>query len=177
LRARFLFVLIVIFSATVWAADNVARLNIKEGLWEIKSTHTVTGAPSIPPESLAKMTPEQRAQVEGMMKQNGIGAPATEVRKECVTKEKLDKLSVFNDDRKNSKCDRNVVNSTGSKLEMKIHCQGSQHDTEGTFILEILSSDVVKGKSHFVTNAKGNEMNMDFTFDGRYLGAACGDVK
>ena len=53
-------------------------------------THSMSGMPAIPnipPDVLAKMPPEQRARVEAAMK----GGPSTDVRKECITKEKLEK--------------------------------------------------------------------------------------
>src|ERR1019366_3829941 len=86
-----------------------------------------------------KMTPEQRARVEAAMK----GGPSTDVRKECIKKEKLEKHSAFSNNRGN--CTRTVVNSTGSKLEVKIHCAEKQASTDGTLVLETVGSDRVKG--------------------------------
>jgi hypothetical protein len=176
LQAKHVFALIVFSSLTIWAADSIARLNIKEGLWEVTSTHSMTGM-SIPPENLAKMPPEERARVEAMMKQNGFGAPLTEVKKECITREKLDKQVAFTAN--TSKCTRTIVSSTGSKLEMKLRCEreGKENEGDGTFLLEVVSPDMIKGTAKFASISRGRGMNMDFTFDGRYLGSACGDVK
>jgi uncharacterized protein DUF3617 len=171
---KVLLALIVLSSLGLWAADGVTPLNVKEGLWENTVTRSMTGMPNmpaIPPEALAKMPPEQRARVEAMMK----GGATTDVRKECVTKEKLEKRSAFSDNR--GDCTRTVVNSTGSKLEVKFHCEEKQASTDGTLVLEALSSDNVKGTMHSVTNTHGQTMNMDFTFSSKYLGPACGDVK
>ena len=173
MRTKLLFALIVFSSLTLWAADTITRLNIKEGLWEMTSTHSMAGMPAIPPETLAKMTPEQRARMEAAMKPSGAGGPTTNVRKECITKEKLEKRSAFDENRKD--CTRTVVSSTGSKLEMKIHCEGKEQGTDGTFLLEAVSSENVKGTMQFVTNSNGRTMNMNITF--RYLGPTCGDVK
>jgi hypothetical protein len=61
---------------------------------------------------------------------------------------------------------------------MKIHCEEKQQaSTDGTFLLEAVSSDNVKGTMQFVTNTIGRTMNMNFTFSSRYLGPACGDVR
>jgi len=167
--------LIAVCSLTLWAADNFTPLNVKEGLWEVTVTHTMSGmpaTPNIPPDALAKMPPEQRARVEAMMK----GTPSTDVRKECVTKEKLQKNSAFSNNR--GDCTRTLVTSTGSKLEVKIHCQEKQSTTDGTLVLEALSSDGVKGTMHSVSNSNsGHNMNMDLTFSSKYLGPVCGDVK
>ena len=177
MKTFFLLALIVSFSIALWAADGLPRLNVKEGLWEMTTTRSMTGMPPIPADSLAKMTPEQRAKVEAMMSQNGMGAPATNVRKECVTKEKLDKQSAFAEDRKDKKCTRTVVNSTGRKMEVKIHCEGNQNDGDGTMVLEVIDADTVKGTVQFGSNGNGRAMTVNMTFTGRYLGSDCGDVK
>lgn len=170
-------------SRPLWATDNITPLNVKEGLWEVTSTHSMTGMPAmpamptIPPETLAKMPPEQRAKVEAMMK-GGMGAPKTEVRRDCVTKEKLQKQMAFDQNKK--ECTRAVVSSTGSRLEVKFHCEGQGKDqmsTDGTFLVEVTSSDSAKGSMHSVTSGNGRTMNMDFTFSSKYLGPTCGDVK
>ena len=172
--ARFFLAMIVFSSLTLWAADSITPLNVKEGLWEMTVTHSMSGmpaTPNIPPDVLAKMPPEQRARVEAAMK----GGPSTDVRKECITKEKLEKHSAFSNNR--GDCTRTVVNSTGSKLEVKIHCEEKQASTDGTLVLETVGSDRVKGTMQSVTNANGHTMNMNFTFSSKYLGPACGDVK
>jgi hypothetical protein len=175
MRTNFILIAIVVFSLTLFAADKITPLNVKEGLWEMTVTHSMTGMPampSIPPDALAKMPPEQRARMEAMMK----GGATTDVHKECVTKEKLEKQSAFSDDRK--ECTRTVLNSTSSKLEMKIHCKGEEQGTmDGTLRVEAIGSDNVKGKMEAATSASGRSMNMNFTFSSRYLGPACGDVK
>ena len=174
MRTKFFLALIVFSSLTLWAADNITPLNVKEGLWEMTVTHSMSGMPAIPnipPDVLAKMPAEQRARVEAAMK----GGPSTNVRKECITKEKLEKHSVFSNNR--GDCTRTVVNSTGSKLEVKVHCEEKQASTDGTLVLETVGSDRVKGTMEAVTNANGHTMNMNFTFSSKYLGPACGDVK
>jgi hypothetical protein len=174
MRNKLLLVPIVLCPLIFWAADNITPLNVKEGLWEVTVTHSMTGMPvmpNLPPDALAKLPPEQRARVEAMMK----GSSSTDVRKECVTKEKLEKQSVFNVNR--GDCTRTVVNSTGSKLDVKFHCEEKQSSSDGTLAIEAIASDNVKATMHSVTNANGHTMNMDFTISSKYLGPACGDVK
>lgn len=176
MRTNLILIAIVCFALPLFAGDKITPLNVKEGLWEMTVTHSMTGMPAmpaIPPDTLAQMPPEQRARIEAMMK----GGASTDVHKQCITKEKLEKQSAFSDDRK--ECTRTVLNSTGSKLEMKIHCEksGEQGAMDGTLLVEVVGSDNVNGKMHSVTNANGRTMNMDFTFSSRYLGPACGDVK
>jgi hypothetical protein len=170
-----LLAVIVCFSLTLFAADKFTPLNIKEGLWEMTVTFSMTGMPAmpaIPPEALAKMTPEQRARIEGVMNNKPI------VQKECITKEKLEKASAFNVNRNdNSQCTRTIVNSTGSKIEMKIHCEGKQVSTDGTLVVETVGTDATKGTMHMVSSGSDHKMTNDMTFSSKYLGPTCGDVK
>jgi len=173
---RNLLFLAVMFSCSLalFAADSLTSLNVKEGLWEVTVTHTMSGMqamPNIPPDALAKLPPEQRAKVEAMMK----GGPSTDVRKECVTKDKLQKHSAFSNNR--GDCTRTVVSETGRKLEVKFHCEEKESSSDGTFSMEALGSDNVKGTMHLVSNSGGHTMNMDMTINSKYLGAECGDVK
>jgi hypothetical protein len=173
MRPKLLLGLTVLSALALWASDKITPLNVKEGLWEMTVTHSMTGMPAanIPPETLAKLPPEQRAHMEAMMK----GAPSTSVRKECITKEKLEKYSAFDANRGN--CTRTVITSTAGKLEMKFHCEEKQSSSDGTFLVEAMGSDSVKGTMHSVTNNNGRTMNMDFTINSKYLGPSCGDVK
>jgi hypothetical protein len=65
---------------SAWAADDIRPFDAKTGLWETTSTMEMPGMPSmpampqIPPEQLAKMSPQQRAQVEAMLKARGGAA-------------------------------------------------------------------------------------------------------
>lgn len=175
MRSALLLAATAVCLLTLGAADEITPFNVKEGLWEVTVTHSMTGmpaAPNLPPDALAKMPPEQRARVEAMMK----GAPSTDVRKDCVTKEKLEKHTAFSNNR--GECTRTVVTSTGSKLELKFHCEEKQSSSDGTFLMEAVASDNVKGTMHMVINpSNGHTMNMDFTISSKYLGPACGDVK
>jgi hypothetical protein len=175
MRNKLLLALIVFCVLTLCVADNVTPLNVKEGLWEVTVSHSMSGmpaTPNIPPDALAKMPPEQRARMEAMMK----GTPSTDVRKECITKEKLERHSAFSNNR--GDCTRTVVSSTGSKLEVKFHCEEKQSSSDGNILIEALGSDNVKGTTHLVTNtSSGHTMTMDFTITSKYLGPACGDVK
>ena len=178
MRTRILLTPIILCSFAVWAADKIVPPNIKIGLWEITETHNMSGMPpmpAIPPEALAQMTPEQRAQVEAQMKGSMGGGPKSTTRKSCVTKEKLEKDSVFGDDRK--ECTRTVLNSSSTSTEVKIQCKEKEMTSEGTFKFVALSPESVKGTVRMVMTGEGRTMNMNVDFLSKYLGSACGDVK
>jgi hypothetical protein len=162
----------------VWAADKIVPPNIKIGLWEITETHNMTGMPSmptIPPEALAQMTPEQRAQVEAQMKSSLGGGQKPTTRKYCVTKEKLEKDSVFGEER--NECTRTVLSSSSTSTEVKIQCKEKDMTSDGTFKFVALTPESVKGTMRMVMTGQGRNMNMNLDFISKYLGTECGDVK
>jgi hypothetical protein len=178
MRTRILLAVMVLFSCAVWAEDKVVPPNIKLGLWEITETHNMTGMPpmpAVPPDALAQMSPEQRAQIEAHTKESFGGKPKVTTRKYCVTREKLEKDSLFGDDRK--ECTRTVLNSSSTKTEVKIQCKEKDMTSDGTFKFEALTPESVKGTLRMVMTGKDQTMHMDLDFLSKYLGAACGDVK
>jgi hypothetical protein len=170
-----LFAAIILWSFGIWAADKVQPLDIKVGLWEVTTTSTTSGMPPIPAEALAQMTPDQRARMEESMKGAMSGKPKTTTRKDCVTKEKLNKDYLFGEERK--QCTRTVITASSSKTEMKMQCQEENMKMDGTFRLEAVSSEQVKGTMKMVASGGGRAMNIDMDFNGRYLGPVCGDTK
>jgi hypothetical protein len=175
MESKFAFALIFFVALTARSADTITPLNVKPGLWEMSVTHSMSGAVPISDDKLAKLTPEQRARVEAAMGQAGLGAPATDVHKECVTKEKLEKDRAFGSDRKG--CTRTILTSSSTKLEAKMHCEEDQRKTDGTLFLEVVSSDNVKGNMDATVSSGSRTMNMHFTFNSKYLGSNCGDVQ
>lgn len=173
MRTKSLLSLIILFSSAVWGADKIQPLDVKMGLWEVTNTTATTGLPPIPPEVLARMPPEQQAAL-------GARGPKTTTRKDCITKEKLDKQMLFGEERK--ECTRTVVSSSSSKLEMKIQCTQGGTKMDGTFRLDVLNSENVRGAMQFKAasadqTASMNVMNVNSDFTAKWLSPVCGDVK
>ncbi|MFY9559809.1 MAG: DUF3617 domain-containing protein [Terriglobales bacterium] len=173
MRTRILLTLIILCSSAVWAAGKIQPLDVKMGLWEVTHTSAMTGMPSLPPEALANMTPEQRAMMEATMRKQSNLRPTAE--KECMTKEKMDKNSIFDTDSK--ECTRTVVSSSGSKLEMKIQCVHEGHKMDGTFRLDVINSENVKGTVQVSSTDPGQPVKINSNFTAKWLGRACGTVK
>jgi len=177
MRTTLFFLLIALFSSAAFAADKIVPPNIKIGLWEITETHAMTGMPpmTIPPEALAQMPPEQRAKIEAQMKNALSGTPKTTTRKNCMTKEKLEKDTLFDENRQ--QCTRTVLSSTSTTTEMKIHCAENDMTSDGTVKFQALSQESVKGTVRMVMTGHDRTMNMNVDFVSKYLGPICGDVK
>jgi len=181
MRVKLLLGLIVVMSLALLAQNKFTPPNVKEGLWEITLTHSTSGAPGgMPADALARLSPEQRAQVEAIMKQKGVSMSGnTTVVKNCVTKEKLAKGMAFSQNRGN--CTPTIVSSSPSHMEMKLHCEdtdnGKKTTVDGTTAVDVVSSDSVKGTTHLVTKSQDHTMTSDMSFTSKYLGSSCGDVK
>jgi hypothetical protein len=151
---------------------NVA-LNVKLGLWEMTSTSETSG---MPPIDTSKMTPEVRARIEAAMKARGGTPSSPTVRRDCLTKEKLADAA-FQDPRANgSSCKRTIVTNTPALMEMHIECASPRAMT-GDFRVEVLASDNVKVTTKMVAGEGAQVMNINGTTNGKWVSAACGDVK
>ncbi|MFZ3341481.1 MAG: DUF3617 family protein [Terriglobales bacterium] len=176
MRMKLVFGLIILFPVTAMAGN---IFNAKEGLWETTVTTSGAGMQGMSADTLAKMTPEQRAMVEQVMKQRGISMDGNTIRvKSCVTKDKIAKGEAFSDNRKDSgDCTHTVVKQTASHIEAKFHCASKKGDTtEGTVNVDIVG-DGVKGVTHVTNTSDGNTRTFETNFTSKYLGPDCGDVK
>jgi hypothetical protein len=171
--------LALLASTAVWAADPTP-LDIKTGEWEYTVTTQMSGMPQmakqipqIPPDQLAKMPPDQRAKVEAALKQaSGMasGQPTTNTSKNCVKKEDLAKLNPGGDDRN---CKLTVVNSSRSKLDLKMDCDsnGTKYTSTGT--VEAPSSETLKFHVQMASTTNGTPMNMTINGTGKWLSSTC----
>ena len=75
-------------SAVLSLPVSAASFNARPGAWEMVLSTTIAGNP-IPPETMAKMTPEKRALVEEALKAR-VSNPIAATYKVCITQEELD---------------------------------------------------------------------------------------
>jgi len=165
--------MVLLLGSAAWGEK--LPFNVKTGLWETTSTHTMQGELPMSPELMAKLTPEQRARVEAALKgEANNGKPTTRTYKSCLTKEQLDRGTAFNNTKE---CTETPVTSTTSKLTVKMTCETEGMKANGTVEFAALSSDYVKGTGHMTVNGGGHTMTTDSTFDSKWLGSDCGSVK
>jgi len=162
-------------SAAVATAAMATTIDVKPGLWEVTSQGETSGMPPIPPQALAHMTPEQRAQVMAAM-QGHMNQP--NVSRSCVTQKMIDRGMSFDRNRGGDHCTQTVTGSTSRSLDLKIVCTGEQHqDTHGTMHIEATSRETFSGSFDMVSTDGENRMTMKRTMNGKWLGSDCGDVK
>jgi hypothetical protein len=159
-----------------WAADEIRALDAKVGLWE--SAVTMSGMPAmpnmpqIPPETLAKMSPQQRAQMEAMMKSRSGAAPMT--TKVCLTRESLNSGAMGQADKS---CTHKVISSSSSRQVVRVECIHGEVKTSGEMTVEMVDREHIKGSMAMKSTAAGQNTEVKMTFNNKWIAADCGDVK
>jgi Protein of unknown function (DUF3617) len=168
----------LLLSSAALPAQDIKPFDVKLGLWETTSTTEMSGMampnmPQIPPDALSRMPPEQRARVEAMMKGRG-GAARPVTTKVCITKETLAHAGAFGQTDKS--CTMTVVSSTPSKQVMHMDCTRQENHMSGDMTVERVDTEHAKGS--MVMKSEGEHaVNMKMSFENKWLGADCGDVK
>jgi hypothetical protein len=162
--------------AAVVTAAVAATLNVKPGLWEITSQGEASGMPPIPPQALAQMSPEQRAQMMAAM-QSAMGRMnQPNVMRSCVTQKMLDRGLDLQHQGDNENCKQTVVGSTSHSLDLRMECTGQQK-TNGTMHIDALNPQTFSGTFNMVSTDGTNTMTVKRTMQGKWLGSDCGNVK
>jgi Protein of unknown function (DUF3617) len=157
--------------SAVWGAD-FRTLDVKTGQWETTVSGQTTGMPPIPDEVLNRLTPEQRAKMQAMMQANSGSKPT--VSRTCMTAKDLEKgFNAAEQSAAASSCSRVVVNSTGSKQEIRMECASGGTKSSGSIKLEAVDSEHVKGSMQMTSSNDGHTMNMNYTFASKWVGPAC----
>jgi hypothetical protein len=150
------------------AAD---KLDVKPGLWEITSSHHITGIPPMPKEWVDKVTPEQRAAMETAFRKESEKGPQTDTERECITKEDAERPFDLGD----KDCTQTVVRTTRTTQEVRLSCNG---ETKGTGVLRVTTPtpETMTGSLDLQLGDGGKDaMRMKSEIKGRWLGPDCGD--
>lgn len=173
MKTTFLSAIVLLTPFACVAADT--PFDIKPGLWDITTTTQMSGMPPIP--NLDQMTPEQRARVEGAMKRMS-GAPHTSTRKQCVTKESIDKAIADATSNKNNSCAPKIASMSASKIVMHLDCpEKNEMKSNGDFVIERLDSEHFKGSGAITAAGGGHTMDVKWSMTGAFVSSNCGSVK
>lgn len=152
--------------ATAQAADT---LDVKKGLWETTTTVESSGTPPIPPEAMARMTPQQQAMMQERMKdamgQNG--KPRTDRR--CITQKDIDQA--FTDPDQTGGCKWTPVKTSSHVYDADATCQGRMAGS-GKLHIEATDPEHVRG----TTDMTMGTMHVKGTFLGKWLSGDCGSI-
>jgi hypothetical protein len=152
-----------------------ATLDVRTGLWEVTSTGETTGMPPIPPEALARMPPQQRAQVQASIAAAMGQSSKPDVTRSCITEKTLQRGMDFNE-RERANCKRTLLSSSSSQIDVRMECTGSEK-TNGTFHIEAIDRQAIRGNLNLVVTNGANTMTIRRTMQGKWLGSDCGGVK
>jgi len=145
-------------------------LNAKPGAWEMSVTTLTTGNP-IPADVLAKMPPDERAQVETAMKARS-GKPDTQVFKSCVTQKDLDQNSMIKSEG-DSKCSKKIVSQSATKIVIDQVCPAPLAST-GKATIEARTPERIVS---VIDTAQGTGGKIHVDIKGRWLGASCEGIE
>jgi hypothetical protein len=150
------------------AAD---KLDVKPGLWEITSTHQISGIPPMPKEWQDKVTPEQRAAMETAFKKETEKGPQTDTERECITKQESEQPFDVGDSKD---CTQTVVRTTRTTQEVRLSCTG---EYKGTGVLRITTPtpETMSGSLDLQLGDAKDAMKVKSQLQGRWLGPDCGD--
>jgi hypothetical protein len=150
------------------AAD---KLDVKPGLWEITSTHQITGIPPMPKEWADKVTPEQRAAMETAFKKEAEKGPQTDTETECITKQQAEQPFDVGDTKD---CTQKVVRTTRTTQEVHLTCTG---EVQGTGVLRVTTPtpETMTGSLDLQLGDDKDAMKVKSQLKGRWLGPDCGD--
>jgi hypothetical protein len=154
------------------------KFDVKPGLWETTTAtevggKTMSAMPAIPPEVLAKMTPEQRARMQAMMSIGGPGKPMTD--QSCVTEKQLEHgFQPETDDQQSCKVES--MTSTGKTQEVHLVCTNSQGKGTGVLKVTATSRESYEGTMDMEMVVAGHPATIKIHMKGKWLGANCGSV-
>ena len=156
---------------SVWADT----FNIKPGSWELTVT-SVTSGMKLSPEMAAKLTPQQRTQMEQMLKARQ-GKPHTTTIHSCLTKndiaqDRIIKEMEDEDDDGAVHCKVTVISKSSSKLILDTKCPAPTASTTH-FTIEAKTPDTIEATGEREQQGSGKSR---MTIKGRWVGASCLDV-
>jgi hypothetical protein len=153
-----------------FAAGGQDRLDIRTGTWEITATTHMSGTP-LSNEMLSKMTPEQRAEVQAAMREEAAKGPQTEVSRECITPEEVERPFASAD---LENCTQQIVRTTRTTQEARLQCTG---EYKGSGLLRVTAPNPQTMTATLELSAGDGPtpFTIKAQMKGRWLAAACED--
>lgn len=160
-------------AALAGAAHAQSSPPIKPGLWQVQVENDGQKMPDMS-EHLKNMPPEQRKQVEAMMKQRGVdmsgGAGGMKV---CHTKESLDQ-GRWQAEQGNCKTD--ILSRSSTQWKWRSACTHPKAESVGEANFDNAESYTVVSTTT-MAGPGGTPKTVKSTIRSKWLGADCGDLK
>jgi Protein of unknown function (DUF3617) len=161
---------LAVCAALPFAAGGQDRLDIRTGTWEITATTHMSGTP-LSNEMLSKMTPEQRAEVQAAMREEAAKGPQTEVSRECITPEEVERPFASAD---LENCTQQIVRTTRTTQEARLQCTG---EYKGSGLLRVTAPNPQTMTATLELSAGDGPtpFTIKAQMKGRWLAPACED--
>jgi hypothetical protein len=150
---------------------------IKPGLWQMRMEQDNPEMAARMREmeaQMSKMSPEQRQQMEAMMKQHGVSIASPGEIRMCYTKEQLSS-DEWQGRHKDTSCKTDTTRSGNSWKFHSVCPPPRASETEGEAVFA--SPERYTVKSSTTTTEGGRPKTIKMTVVSSWLGADCGDVK
>jgi hypothetical protein len=162
-----------VFTVAAQSAQAPTKLPIKEGLWQTHIEREVDGQkPPDMSERMKTMSPEARAHVEAMMKQQGIDPGSDGVRRMCFSQAMIEQGRLA-EEQMNCKTDYSTRSATSWKWHT--NCPQLNYQGDGEAVFSDTENYVVKSSG--VMTVAGKTRNSKSTITSKWLSADCGDLK
>ncbi len=152
----------------------------KPGLWEVQNTTKSPDMPKMPDmnEAMGKMSPEQRAMVEQMMKDRGVGIGAKPNSfRYCLTKQQAEG-DVMPPADPETQCTHKISETSATSAKFSFSCKrkdGSSVEGEGRAF--DLTPESYATTMNMRMQHEGRQMQMQSEQKGKWLGADCKGLK
>ena len=164
------------------AAHTADPAKRKPGLWEVQSSSQGGGMPggAMPDmnEAMGKMSPQQRAMVEKMMKERGVstGARPNSFRY-CLSKERAERDFVPQAD-PGTECTHAMSSTSATEAKFSFSCKRQDGSTvKGDGRAYDLSPESYAMDMHMTMVHEGKPMEVTMQQKGKWLGADCKGLK
>ncbi len=161
-----------------------ADSGLKPGLWEMHVTKNavdgrdqsaqLAGASTRMQEAMARMTPEQRAQMGAMMQHSGVSLAENGGIRMCITPEMARRDVPVVD--KDGACKPTNLQRSGNHMSYEITCTKGGTKMTGTGESTI-SGDSVSTRSNMTMSTNGQTHQMQTETEMKFVSSNCGDVK
>ena len=176
---------LVAIAALFALAAHADGIGLRPGLWEVRVVKQVVDGRDTSPQAarvndrmrqaMASMPPEQRAQVEAMMKQRGAGMGHDAGSRICVSAEMAQRDKPLVD--REGRCQPATVTRTGNHATFEFSCTRNGVTSHGKGSATV-SADLIATHVDMTSRDAGGETHAtESDTEMRFLGADCGDVK
>jgi hypothetical protein len=168
---RFLIPVAALLATTFPALAAAQAPPVKPGLWEVRSERQDGKQTAPSAEAMKNLTPEMRAKVDAMMKQQGVALGSDGANRVCLSKESLDAGRWQN----SANCKTEFGSRTASAWKWHSVCPQTDMEIDGEALFANPEHYTVRTAT--TRTFRGETKVSRLTLQAKWLGADCGDLK